>query len=68
MTPQDVHELAAILVAEHGPKALQMARDRRDQHGRESNSTAYSLWDAICAEVARLLGEPVTAEAEAGEG
>jgi hypothetical protein len=63
MTPQDIQELAAILVAEHGRQALQIARDRRDQHDRERNATAYRLWEAITAEVARRLGEPVAAEA-----
>lgn len=68
MTPHDVQELAAILVGEHGPGALQMATARRDQHGRERNSTAYRLWDAIAAEVARRLAEPVAGEAAADAG
>ena len=68
MTRQDIQELAAILVAEHGHRALQLAKDRRDQHERERNSTAYRLWDGIVAEVGRRLGEPVAAEAESGDG
>jgi hypothetical protein len=67
MTRQDIAELAAILVAEHGYAALQIARDRRDQHGRERDSTAYRLWDSIMTEVARRLGETTPAGAGAGE-
>jgi hypothetical protein len=64
MTRQDIAELAAILVAEHGSAALQMAENRRDQHGRERNSPGYELWDAIVAEVARRLGQPAPATAD----
>jgi hypothetical protein len=63
MTRQDIAELAAILVAEHGCAALQMAEDRRDQHGRERNSPGYELWDAIVAEVARRLDHTAPAAA-----
>ena len=61
MKRQDIAELAAILVTEHGFAALQIAEGRRDQHRRERNSAGYELWDAIAAEVARRLGEPVSA-------
>jgi len=62
MKHEDISELAAILVAEHGCAALQIAEGRRDQHRRERNSAAYELWDAITAEVARRLGEPTSVE------
>jgi len=67
MTREDIAELAAILVAEHGHTALQIARGRRDQHGRERNSTAYELWDALAAEVERRLEETMPAANAAGE-
>ena len=63
MTRQDIAELAAILVSEHGCAAFEIAKGRRDQHRRERNSAGYELWDAITAEVARRLGETVSATA-----
>jgi len=53
MTDQEVDELAAILVLEHGKAACQVAEDRRLLH--ESGSDAFRLWTRIAAAVARLL-------------
>ena len=54
MTDQEVDELAAILVHEHGRAALQAAEDRRRLHA--SGSDGFHLWTRIAAAVARLLG------------
>ena len=53
MTDQEVDELAAILVHEHGKAALEVAEDRRSLH--ESGSDGFGLWSRIAAAVARLL-------------
>jgi hypothetical protein len=53
MTDQEVDELAAILVHEHGNAALEVAEDRRSLH--ESGSDGFRLWTRIAAAVARLL-------------
>lgn len=63
MKREDIAELAAILAAEHGQAALQIAESRRDQHRREKNSAAYELWDAITNELASRMGEPASAAA-----
>jgi hypothetical protein len=52
MTDQEVDELAAILVHEHGNAALEVAEDRRSLH--ESGSDGSRLWTRIAHEVARL--------------
>jgi len=62
MTDQDITELAAILVNEHGHSALRIARARRDQHRHEPHSTAYQLWDEIQRAVEDLLLETASAE------
>ena len=67
MTRHEIAELAAILVAEHGHTALQIAESRRDQHRRAKNAAAYDLWDAIAVEVARRLPDGAPAEAGSGE-
>jgi hypothetical protein len=54
MTQQEIVELAAILVNEHGHTALQAAETRLGQH--EPGSDGHRLWTRIAAEVARLLG------------
>ena len=54
MTDQEVEELAAILVHEHGNAALEVAEDRRSVH--EAGSDAYQVWTRIAASVNRLLG------------
>ncbi|MBV8492884.1 MAG: hypothetical protein JO162_05345 [Alphaproteobacteria bacterium] len=54
MTDQEVNELAAILVHEHGNAALDVAEDRRSIH--EPGSDAYQVWTRIAAAVNRLLG------------
>jgi hypothetical protein len=53
MTDQEVDELAAILVHEHGNAAREVAEERRSVH--EDGSDAYHVWTRIAAAVARLL-------------
>jgi hypothetical protein len=55
MTEQEITELAAILVKEHGHAALDVARRRRDQHAHEPRSEAYRLWARIADATARML-------------
>ena len=55
MTDQEIVELAAILVNEHGHAALRAAEDRLAAHGLGSDG--YRLWTRISTEVGRLLGE-----------
>ncbi len=54
MTDQEVEELAAILVQEHGPAALNVAENRRSLHARGSDS--FELWTRIAEAVGRLIG------------
>jgi hypothetical protein len=63
MTQQEIVELAAILVNEHGHTALQAAETRRAEH--EPGSDSHRLWTRIAAEVAHLLG--VEYRAQVGE-
>ena len=60
MTDQEIVELAAILVNEHGHAAVRAAEFRLAGH--QAGSDGHRLWASIAAEVARLLGEPATAE------
>jgi hypothetical protein len=53
MSDQEVKELAAILVHEHGNAALEVAEDRRSLH--ESGSDGFRLWTRIATAVAHLL-------------
>jgi hypothetical protein len=55
MTEQEIRELAAILVQEHGSEALRIAQARRDQHRRGRHSEGFLLWSRIAAAVAELL-------------
>lgn len=55
MTQQDIRELAAILVQEHGADALRIAQVRRDQHRRDRYSEGFLLWSQIAAAVAELM-------------
>jgi hypothetical protein len=55
MSEQEILELAAILIDEHGTAALAVAERRRDQHLHERNSDAFRLWDRIAAATAHLL-------------
>ncbi len=55
MTEQEIIELAAILVDEHGREALDIAERRRAQYAYEPNSDAYRLWTRIAGAVSRLL-------------
>lgn len=54
MTDQEVEELAAILVQEHGPAALKVAENRRSLHARGSDS--FQLWTQIAEAVVRMIG------------
>jgi hypothetical protein len=53
MTDQEVDELAAILVLEHGKAARDVAEERKSLH--ESGSDGFRLWTRIAAAVARPL-------------
>jgi hypothetical protein len=53
MTDQEVKELAAILVHEHGNAAVEVAEDRRSLH--ESGSDGFRLWTRIAVAVTQLL-------------
>jgi hypothetical protein len=53
MTEQEIVELAAILVSEHGHTALRAAEIRLREH--QPGSDGHRLWTQIAAEVARLL-------------
>ena len=55
MTQQEIIELAAILINEHGEAALEVAERRRDQFAHEPHSDAFRLWSQIANETARLL-------------
>ena len=54
MTDQEVEELAAILVQEHGNAALNVAENRRSLHALGSDS--FELWTRIAEAVGRLIG------------
>jgi hypothetical protein len=54
MTDQEIAELAAILVNEHGHTALRAAEARLAEHA--PGSDGQELWTRITAEVAHLLG------------
>ena len=60
MTDQEIIELAAILVNEHGHAALRAAKIRLAEHG--PGSDGHRLWTRIAAEVERLLAERTGAE------
>jgi hypothetical protein len=60
MTDQEILELAAILVAEHGHTALRAAEIRLQEH--EPGSDGHRLWTRIAAEVTHLLDEPSSVE------
>ena len=55
MDDQEITELAAILVNEHGHSALDVAQQRREQHAHMPWSDAYRLWTRIAAATARVL-------------
>jgi hypothetical protein len=55
MTEQEISELAAILVNEHGHAALDFAQRRKHQYAREPLSDAFLLWSQIAEVTARLL-------------
>ena len=57
MTEQEVSELAAILVDEHGEAALIVAERRREQFAYKPKSPAFRLWSRIAVAVARRLPE-----------
>ena len=53
MTDQEVDELAAILVHEHGSAAREVAEDRRSRH--ENGTDGYRVWTRIADAVMRVL-------------
>ena len=55
MTEQEITELAAILIYEHGHAALSVAQCRRNQHARDPRSAAYRLWTWIAEVTAKRL-------------
>ncbi|MFZ3235120.1 MAG: hypothetical protein WA184_07065 [Stellaceae bacterium] len=55
MNRHQIEELAAILVNEHGQRALAHARQRRSQYAQMPRSDAFRLWKSIAAATARLL-------------
>ncbi len=55
MTEQEITELAAILVNEHGHTALEVAERRKAQYAQEPHSDGFLLWSRIAAATARLL-------------
>ena len=55
MTEQEIVELAAILINEHGSAALEIAERRRNQFAHEPHSDAFRLWTRIAEATARLL-------------
>ena len=61
MTEQEIIELAAILVNEHGHAARDVAERRQSQHAPHSYS--YRLWTRIAEATARLLREKLREEA-----
>jgi len=64
MTEQEVRELAAILINEHGHAAIKIAQRRRDQHKHERDSDAFRLWGRITEATRHLLRRWRLAEAE----
>jgi len=54
MTDQEVEELAAILVQDHGPAAFKVAENRRSLHAQGSDS--FELWTQIAEAVGRQIG------------
>ena len=56
MTDEEIIELAAILVNEHGHGALRVANYRRDHFAYEPHSDAFRLWSRIAEATARQLG------------
>jgi hypothetical protein len=65
MTEQEIEELAAILLNEHGYAALWIAEARRDQHRHKPRCDAFRLWDAITAAVVRLLSQSESSDTTA---
>ena len=55
MSEQEILELAAILVNEHGSAALDLAKRRRQQFAHEPRSAGYRVWSQIVGAVENLL-------------
>jgi hypothetical protein len=64
MTEQEIVELAAILINEHGHAALETAERRCDQHAHEPGGEAFRLWTRIAEAVGQLLLVPARREAQ----
>jgi hypothetical protein len=54
MTQQQILELAAILVNEHGHAALDIAQRRKAQYAHEPLCDAFVLWSEIAEAAGRL--------------
>jgi sugar (pentulose or hexulose) kinase len=55
MNDREVRELAAILVEEHGSRAIEVAERRQAEHADRPGSELSRLWAAIRAATAQLL-------------
>ncbi|MGH7040173.1 MAG: hypothetical protein ACREFK_05455 [Stellaceae bacterium] len=55
MEKREIRELAAILVAEHGCRAAEVAARRRAQYADRPRSEIYQLWSAIAAAARQML-------------
>jgi hypothetical protein len=55
MDEREVRELAAILIAEHGPRAIEVAARRREQYAHRPRSEVFRLWSSIGSAAAQLL-------------
>ena len=55
MDDREVQELAAILVEEHGARAVDVAALRQAAHADHPHSEIFRLWSAIAAAAAQLL-------------
>jgi hypothetical protein len=55
MNDREVRELAAILVEEHGSRAVEVAERRQAEHADMPGSEVSRLWTAIRAAAAQLL-------------
>lgn len=55
MEKREVRELAAILIAEYGCRAVAVAAQRQAQYARWPRSEIYQLWNAIAAAARQIL-------------
>ncbi|HJU20827.1 MAG TPA: hypothetical protein VJ770_30640 [Stellaceae bacterium] len=55
MNEREVRELAAILIEEHGRRAVAVAARRRAQYASRPCSEIFQLWNSIGTAAAQLL-------------